>query len=144
MKNIKIAFIDLDGTLLNEQGRISVDTRESIDILTNNRIITVLTSARIPKSVISIKNDLNLTAPIICYNGSLIIDSKGKTIFSGFISYTDVVEIIKRTRLQGCINYYCGVCWFVSEYNHWVKHERSIVEIEPQIATDEVLNLIYN
>ena len=142
MKNIKIAFIDLDGTLLNEHGGISLATRESIDALINNGIVIVLASARMPESVISIKNDLSLTTPIICYNGSLIIDANGKTVFTEFIPRTDIVEVVKHTRQQGCINYYYGDCWRVNKYNHWAKHEQLMVGIEPKIATDEEMSSI--
>ena len=74
-----IIFTDLDGTLLNDNSVISDYTHKTLKKFTDQGHILVLSSGRSLKSVIKVKNDLNLNFNNIylcCANGTQIYDCK--------------------------------------------------------------------
>ncbi len=91
---MKILFTDLDGTLLNNQSRISAKTRTALDSMTNAGNILVLSSGRPLDSILEVMELAGLCYPntyIIAYNGCLIYDCDQKNnIFELRLSYNDV------------------------------------------------------
>jgi len=89
--NYKLVALDLDGTLLNDDHKISKSTSEYIKILRQKGIIfTIITgrmycSARMIAEQLGIENDF-----LICYNGALI--RKGEDIISHIYLEKDISE----------------------------------------------------
>ena len=82
---MKLFFTDLDGTLLNHEGKISEATKNVLDrwILTGNKLI--LSSGRPLNSILEVKHDAELNYPgmlIIANNGSLIYDCDYRSRFT--------------------------------------------------------------
>lgn len=76
LNNIKIVFIDIDGTLVNKRKRITFKTRKSINRIVNKGILVVLTSGRdfihtMDKSKRSLGSNI-----VISSNGAEIYDYK--------------------------------------------------------------------
>lgn len=67
-------FLDIDGTLLNSRHQIMPCTRSHLEYLQGRGIPIVLCSARPPKGVNLVAEQIGLRSPIGCYNGGLIID----------------------------------------------------------------------
>lgn len=63
---------DIDGTLLNTSGQATPRTRAVLQELQRRDIPVVLSTARPPRSVRALYQDLGLTGPVIAYNGALI------------------------------------------------------------------------
>lgn len=76
LKNIKIAFIDIDGTLSNSQKQISRETKATIKNVTKNGLITVLCSGRGNDYVYNYSKLASASQFIISCNGALIYDYK--------------------------------------------------------------------
>lgn len=76
LKNIKIAFIDIDGTLNNSKREISDVTKEAIKNATNKGLIVVLCSGRNNRFVYNASKDCNASQYIIACNGAEIFDYK--------------------------------------------------------------------
>jgi hypothetical protein len=72
--------IDLDGTLLNDSKQISAQTVEALRCAVERDVKVVIASARPPRSVRHIYNQLGLDTWQINYNGALIWDEPGKRI----------------------------------------------------------------
>lgn len=77
-KGIKLVACDLDGTLLNGDKRISPPTLEAIAGLKQKGVRFVIASARPPRSVRHLYEQMRLDTLQVNYNGSLIWDELGK------------------------------------------------------------------
>ncbi|WP_394018340.1 Cof-type HAD-IIB family hydrolase [Anaerococcus cruorum] len=74
---IKLFAIDMDGTLLNSEDKISPSTNEAIKNLNKSGVKTVLTSGRVMSSLIITSKILGIDNPMVANNGALIkLDSK--------------------------------------------------------------------
>jgi Cof subfamily protein (haloacid dehalogenase superfamily) len=71
---IRMVAIDLDGTLLNSEKRVSDQTIEALQLLPSAGVKIVIASARPPRSVRHIYQLLRLDTLQINYNGALIWD----------------------------------------------------------------------
>ena len=74
---MKLLFTDLDGTLLNNDSLVSVNTKAFLDefLAAGNKLI--LSSGRPKNSVLEVKNNAGLTQPgilLICSNGTQVYD----------------------------------------------------------------------
>jgi len=82
---IKIATIDLDGTTLNKNFKISKQNQKAIKNLLNKNIIVTITTGRGPSRVKKIYHKLKLQKfnyLSICFNGALIINFNNSQIIS--------------------------------------------------------------
>ena len=67
-------FLDIDGTLLNSRHQVMPCTRSHLQYLQGRGIPVVLCSARPPKGVNLVAEQIGVSGPAACYNGGLIID----------------------------------------------------------------------
>ena len=62
MNKFKMICLDIDGTLLNSNHKISQKTKEVIQIVANEKQIPViLVSARMPKGILFLQKELNIS-----------------------------------------------------------------------------------
>ena len=66
----KLIAIDLDGTLLNSYGEVSMENKKAIERAVENGAYIVLASGRPIMSVRNLANELNANKYIICGNRS--------------------------------------------------------------------------
>ena len=67
-------FLDIDGTLLNSKHQVMPCTRSHLQYLQGRGIPVILCSARPPKGVNLVAEQIGVSGPAACYNGGLIID----------------------------------------------------------------------
>jgi Cof subfamily protein (haloacid dehalogenase superfamily) len=72
--NIKLVAVDLDGTLLDRSKKVSERAATALKCLPNTGVKVVIASARPPRSVRQIYQELGLDTWQINYNGALIWD----------------------------------------------------------------------
>lgn len=130
----RVVFCDIDGTLLNNDHRMLESTLASIKELQSNGIPFVLVTARGPSGVYPIFRRYEIVCPIVCYSGSLAIDSDGtvlwekgfsKSIAAGILSY------IEENKYDCTWNIYSLNSWIVNDRNDVrVKREEAIVEAD--------------
>lgn len=92
----KIAFIDIDGTLLNSQGILSSFTIETLKKI-NHNIQIVLTSARSFPRIKPILEKLQSNYSnnyTICFNGGIIIKNNGEKIEENAIDNKNIKLLI--------------------------------------------------
>lgn len=78
----KILFTDMDGTLLNDEKKISQKVYQAIERFTGAGGSVVLSSGRPLTSILEAKNSLGLHYPgmfVIAYNGALVYDCQAET-----------------------------------------------------------------
>ncbi|HYF91032.1 MAG TPA: Cof-type HAD-IIB family hydrolase [Symbiobacteriaceae bacterium] len=70
----RLIATDIDGTLLNESHEVTPRTRQAVAELQRRGVTLVLTTARPPRAIRHIYDDLGLNGPVIAYNGALVYD----------------------------------------------------------------------
>lgn len=129
-------LLDIDGTLLDSNHRIEVDT---IDVIStyNGANQFVLCSARKPSSTNFIAKQLNINEKIIiCYNGALIKERE-KKIFERPLSAKVVAYILGLAqKYKLTINVYSNDIWIVNELNSYVLSEAKIIGEKPLKIND--------
>ena len=74
MRSYSIVFLDIDGTLLDSRHQIMPCTHNRLQSLHRQGVPIILCSARPPKGVNLVAEQVGLRGPVACYNGGLIID----------------------------------------------------------------------
>jgi len=69
---IKLLALDLDGTLLNSHGEISVENIKAIQKAEEKGILVTIATGRRFRDALPVAFQLRLNAPVICHNGALI------------------------------------------------------------------------
>ena len=96
MSEYKLITIDIDGTLLNSYGDLSIENKEAIQKAIQKNIKVVLTSGRMPGSVLTLSEELGASEYIIAGNGTLIYDmKKNKNIYENNIPEEKLFKIIE-------------------------------------------------
>ena len=72
LKMIKLLALDLDGTLLNGQGRVSEQNRNAIRQAEDRGVLVTIATGRRFRDARPVGIDLALNAPLITHNGALI------------------------------------------------------------------------
>ena len=70
--NIKMIFIDIDGTLYNTEKQVTEYTKNILNIVKDKGIYVVLCSGRSNKDVCEISKDVNASKYVISSNGALV------------------------------------------------------------------------
>ena len=92
----KLIAIDLDGTLLNSKGEVSIKNKKAIQKALNKYVEVVLTSGRPIMSVKNLANEIGANNYMICGNGAITYDIQNeKIIYDRFIEKEKVLQIIK-------------------------------------------------
>lgn len=76
MSKIQLILSDVDGTLLDPHHQITSNSKSIVKQLNEKGIELVLASARAPKAMDFLATELGLSSPMVCFNGSLIIQKK--------------------------------------------------------------------
>jgi hypothetical protein len=70
----RLVAVDLDGTLLTSDRRVTTRTRAALAALGRANVHVVITTGRPPRSARHIARELGLQHPFICYNGAAVFD----------------------------------------------------------------------
>lgn len=128
--------LDIDGTLLNSQHKITQNTKKAIQkTREQNNTSVILVSARMPKGILFLQRELNITQPIICYSGALILDENLNRIFNRSIE----TPLLKKIYLSAQeINIHMSIYkeneWYVEQLDSWAAQESEITKISPSIT----------
>ncbi len=95
LKRIRLVASDLDGTLLNNEGKITEVTRESVWKLKGLGIRFTIMTARAHSSAERIADELDVTMPIISLDGGLIrLPHSKENIFASYIKTSVARKVI--------------------------------------------------
>lgn len=135
MCNYKMLCLDIDGTLLNSEHKITKETKEAIrKVVCEKNVHVVLVSARMPKGILFLQRELGIDGPIICYSGSMIIDRDGNTVYNRPIDAKIANDVLRYTNeYDVSINLYKSNSWIIEKNDNWSDIESSIVGFEPEI-----------
>ena len=94
-EKIKIVAIDLDGTLLNSDHKVSVKNMGILRKLEGKGIHIVITTGRAYEAMVRFYNEIGLTGEIICYNGAVIYDKDHNIIWKNTLDHDTGLELVK-------------------------------------------------
>ncbi|RFU65306.1 Cof-type HAD-IIB family hydrolase [Peribacillus glennii] len=86
-KEIKLIALDMDGTLLNEEGKVSEGNRAAIKDAEQKGVKVVLSTGRAYATCNEIAKSLALSSYLITVNGSEIFDPNGELVERNMISH---------------------------------------------------------
>lgn len=73
---IKAMLLDIDNTLLNQEGMLSQATKDALALAQANSLQIILATARGYRSTQYIHEELNLTTPAVCHMGAMVYSYK--------------------------------------------------------------------
>ncbi len=139
--SLKIAFTDIDGTLLNKDREVSELLKTEIKRITAQNIPFILISSRMPSAMRHIQEDLQIEGlPLICFNGGLVLVD-GKTIHSCAIP-VEIVNVVAELNVGNelHVSLYNNDDWYVEEMDYWANRETNNTKVKPTVkAISEVV-----
>ncbi|RCW45696.1 MULTISPECIES: Cof-type HAD-IIB family hydrolase [unclassified Halanaerobium] len=137
--SIKLIAFDLDGTLLNNEHQLEMETVETIKKLQSKGITTLTATGRMFCSALPYIKQLNIKEAVINYNGALVVDPvKEEVIFHDPIPLKTAREIIEFAANEG---YYLQVYLDDRLFIEKKQEETSIYEKTAGIKAEEVGSL---
>lgn len=133
MRDYKIVFSDIDGTLLNKERELSSKTISAVKIL-KDRVPFILVSARMPAAMRHLQQELEIEdQPYICYNGGLILVNN--EIRSSTVIPVEIVEEFSNWNLKlNChLSLYHNEDWYVPVMDKWAIREEQNTKVRPQV-----------
>ena len=107
-QNFKLLVIDIDGTLLNPEGKITPDTRATVQAAQEAGIVVTLATARRYGNSAKIATELGLHGPLIVYDGALIVQHPEATILYSRLLAADIaqaaVDLLVRHNVQPVVH----------------------------------------
>ncbi|MCL6571563.1 MAG: Cof-type HAD-IIB family hydrolase [Bacillus sp. (in: Bacteria)] len=110
---IKLIALDMDGTLLNNEGQISEANRKEIKAATNKGIFVVLSTGRSLITSREHADSLELSSYLVTVNGSEIWDEKRELVERNLVK-SELIEWMWELSKQHKTNY-----WAISTKRNW-------------------------
>lgn len=131
----KIAFSDIDGTLLNADREPSPALKTEVARLSLVGVPFILISSRMPQAMTWIQEDLGINdLPLICYNGGLVLVD-GDVIHSSFIPPGIISHEfgMLNARLKLSMQLFHGDEWYVESMDHYALREQNNTRVTPVV-----------
>ncbi|MDC7232142.1 MAG: Cof-type HAD-IIB family hydrolase [Spirochaetales bacterium] len=88
----ELIALDLDGTLLNSDHKVTEKTAAVIESAVAAGIHVVISTGRSYEGMMHYKNQLNLKSPVICYNGAMIADGATDQVLHEWLLPSDITR----------------------------------------------------
>jgi Cof subfamily protein (haloacid dehalogenase superfamily) len=106
--SIKLLVIDIDGTLLNPDGKISPRTLAAVQAAQREGIVVTLATARRYSNTVQIANELGLESPLILYDGAMVVEYPAARILHNNPLEAEIaqqaVEVLVSHKLQPVVH----------------------------------------
>jgi hypothetical protein len=134
--NCSLLALDLDGTLLDSQRRLSDDVAQSIASARKRGVRVVLCSGRMVCSVEPFWRQLGLDSPIIGYNGAYVRHpATGEVIFYEPVPLDLTLEVARLAKARGLhINIYIDDELWVAERNDYVRRYETSYGVQAKVV----------
>ncbi|OPH60369.1 phosphoglycolate phosphatase [Paenibacillus ferrarius] len=125
MGTYKLIALDMDGTLLNEDKKISAENREAIEQATALGKIVIMSTGRGAISAMPYIEELGLTTPLVVVNGSEVWESPSKLHKRTLLSAQTVRNLHKLAQEHDC-------WWWAYSVNGVFNRESEQLDLEEQ------------
>lgn len=139
----KLMAVDIDGTLLNDRGELTENTKNAIKQWVDKGLIFTIASGRPIQGIEKLNRTLNLDVPFITYNGAMVVMGKsGKVLYEQKLSRNDSREIISLgNNYNATIMIWNDNKLYVPQINERVENYKMISGVEP-ILIDNLEKII--
>lgn len=139
MAHYSIVFLDVDGTLLDSSHRVSEATRDMLRRLNRKKVPVVLASARPPKGLEPIYQQLGFQGPAICCAGALAVMPDQHILYDQGIPAATAARF-EQAVLDGwpqiALSAYLYDAWLTPDPNHpAIRNEASITGCQALAAS---------
>jgi Cof subfamily protein (haloacid dehalogenase superfamily) len=135
-QTIKAIFFDIDGTLITTQKAVSKNVISEVNRVQHDyKVPMYYISARMPKAINTVGDQLKLSELMIAYTGALILD-KDKILRESHIT-SDISSIIVQEAAEAAIEYigiYSYDNWYVNGDNYWTQREIMGTKVQPEMV----------
>lgn len=134
----KLVAIDLDGTLLNRQHRLSERSRLALRRLQERGVRIILASGRMHCSSVPFAAALGLRDPLISYNGAMVKwEQTGKILHHLPVPREAAAEVVAFAADRGLhLNLYFDDVWYVQANTPWTRLYAERTGVTPVIRPD--------
>lgn len=101
LNEVKLLVFDLDGTLLNSDKNITIETKKEIQRASKQGIKICLASGRFEKMMYLEKNILDCVDYMISSNGAQICDFKNNIIYKNSLNKNDFINVFELIKEHG-------------------------------------------
>ena len=146
----KILFLDLDGTLTDDEKKITPKTKEALMNIQEQGHIVALASGRPTPGMVPIARELQLEkygGYIMSFNGGKIINCRtNETIFENVVDRKHLPELIRYARQNnlGLITYDTKHALVATRMDQYIALEAMFINKIPAYMTDVVKYVDYN
>jgi Cof subfamily protein (haloacid dehalogenase superfamily) len=127
--------LDLDGTLLTDDLRITERSRAAIRRARERGVTVLLASARPPRSMRRYHRELELDTPLVAYNGALVWDGQqGGPLFHAPLvpdAARALVAFLRQQQPALNISLECGDRWYIDDLTEEVRRSIEHYEVDP-------------
>ena len=141
MKTIKLIVSDIDGTLVDSHGQLLPATITGVQAAVAQGAKMVLASARSPKGMFGIAQQLGINSTMIAYNGALTATTDANDQLTVFEEQAvapelarSVQALIAREWPTASINIYTNNDWLVASMGQWEQQEADGIGYQPHVA----------
>jgi Cof subfamily protein (haloacid dehalogenase superfamily) len=136
MKQYKMICLDIDGTLVNSKHQVTDKTKRVVKRVADKiGIPVILVSARPPRGIFFLQEELNIVQPIICYSGALIVERPSKILFNVIIEASYVKKIYDIAKEENIhVSIYKDDKWYVEILDKWALQEGEITNSLPEVS----------
>lgn len=146
----KIIFLDLDGTLTNDEKKITPKTKEALMEIQKQGHIVALVSGRPTPGMVPVAEELQLEeygGYVLSFNGGKIINWKTKeTVFENVMNRKYISELLRYARQNnlGLITYDAKHALVATRMDKYIAMEAMFINKIPAYMTDVVRYVNYN
>ena len=134
MFECKLICADIDGTLLDGNHQITDETKQAIDKAFKKGITVALVSGRISQSLAVLQKELDITGPLGCYSGSLVLD-KGKILASHPIDWHNCLHVLSFIADSGLETFvFSNESWYMDHKGPWFAIEAEVSKTQGRIV----------
>lgn len=131
----RLLALDLDGTALNTQHRMSEAVVAALRQVAATGMHVVLVSARLPRSVYGFAQAIGLEEPYAALNGALIVSNTGHFLYKAALSELDVLKVVALSRRNRLVaQLYADFDWYVEAIDPFVAAEIEIIGFSPTVV----------
>lgn len=131
---ISLLCLDIDGTLLDSQHRLPTENRAAIQRADQAGVTICLMSARPPKAITPIMEELGVCGIVVSFSGGLI--TVKNTVLCDYRipqnSAQHILDMAEKSRIS--LSVYRDTEWYVAEHDAWNAQESSITKLSMTVA----------
>lgn len=129
--------LDLDDTLLNEEGRISPRNRAAVRAAQARGVVVTLATGRMYRSARVFAEELGLVVPLITYNGALVKDNAGQVYLDRPLPLTAARIALNVAREHDIhVNLFLDDELYVDRDDEWTERYRKSSGVTPRFVPD--------